>query len=442
MRKNRLGLAVVTFLGLSISHAQAADNGVIPCGYGCDSDCGSAVNCGDACGGSLLSGWLERDPFKLPQPGVLESMGIHVGGWLQAGITVNGEDSADGFNGPLLTNDQHSQLQMNQLWFNLHRPVDTSDGGFDIGGRVDAFYGTDWRVAYLHGFGLEGDLNGAILNSSNELYGISIPQFYAEVALNDLSVKIGRMTGILGYEIVPPMGNFFYSHSYALAYGEPILITGAMASYQAHDQLNIKAGIHQGIHQFAENNGHMSFQGGLFWHSQDERFSLAYAMDVGRNDFIFPIEDEYVQSVVAKYQVSPNLLYVFQNDIGWAEGAAGSPDAEWYGINQHLLYSINEVVSVGVRYEWFRDDDGTRILGLGNLDAQGWSAPSGTPGYAGSFNQLTMGVNVKPKSNLTLRPEVRWDWYDGTTNGAGVLPFDAGNSSHQFTFATDVMITF
>ena len=441
MRAIWLGLAVVMIAALSSSNSRAESDFVELCA--CDAGCGSGVGCGDACGsGSLFSSWLGADPFKLPQPGVLQDMGIHVGGWLQAGITTNSENPADGYNGPLLTNDVEGEVQMNQLWFNLHRPVDTSDGGFDIGGRVDFFYGTDWRVAYLHGFGLEGDLNGAILNSSNQLYGVSLPQFYTEVAYNDLSVKIGRMTGILGYEIVPPMGNFFYSHSYALAYGEPILITGAMSSFQLNPQMNIKAGIHQGIHQFADNNGNMSFQGGLFWHSEDDRFSLAYAMDYGKNDFIFPIDDEYVQSVVAKYQVSPDLLYVFQNDIGHGEGAAGSPDVEWYGINQHLLYSINKVFSAGIRYEWFRDDDGTRILGLGNLDAQGWSPPSGTPGFAGSFHQVTMGVNVKPKSNLTLRPEVRWDWYDGTLNGAGLLPFGAGTSSDQFTFATDVMLTF
>ncbi|MEO2048323.1 MAG: outer membrane beta-barrel protein [Pirellulales bacterium] len=56
------------------------------------------------------------------------------------------------------------------------------------------------------------------------------------------------MTGILGYEIVLPMGNFFYSHSYALSYGEPILITGMMGTYKVSDQVSVLAGVHQGLH--------------------------------------------------------------------------------------------------------------------------------------------------------------------------------------------------
>ncbi len=92
--------------------------------------------------------------------------------------------------------------------------------------------------------------------------------------------------------------------------------------------------------------------------------------------------------------------------------------------------------------EGFRDDDGTRVLGLGNLDAKGWSPPLGTPGFSGSFTALTPRLNWKPKSNIFDRPETRCDWYDGSTNPNGLLPFDVGNSSSRLTFATDPIIIF
>lgn len=421
---------------------EAGPGSCAPASCGHCTDCCSRNRCRNCCEAGPFQQWLARDPFELPQPRVLERHGVDVGGWVQAGITANGEDPGDNFNGPLVTNDRHGDLQMNQLWLYANRPVDTGGCGFDVGGRIDVLYGTDWRCAYLHGLGLEGDLTGAKLNGSDQLYGLAFPQFYAEFGINDLSVKIGRMMGILGYEMVPPMGNFFYSHSYTLCYGEPILITGLMADYKLTEQVHLKAGFHQGIHRFEDNNGRLNFQGGVTWASLDEKLSVAYALDVGRNDFLFPVEDEYVHSLVMKWQLAPDWLYVFQNDLGWGNGTPGNPDAEWYSINQHLIYTINEKWSAGMRVEWFRDDDGTRILGLGNLDARGWSPPSGAPGYHGALTELTLGLNWKPKSNLFIRPEVRWDWYDGSSNNAGQRPFDGGNSSSQFTFATDLILTF
>ena len=412
-----------------------AGTSVPACSGSCEAGYDPSCYC-DGCHGAAASGWFAPDPSK---PNFLQALGIKAGGWVQVGHTFNAEDPADKYNGPLLTNDRASNPQMNQLWTYVHRPVDTGGAGFDLGGRIDLLYGTDWRVAYFHGLGMEGDLSHALLNGSNQLYGLAIPQFYAEAGLNNLSVKVGRMTGILGYEICPPMGNFFYSHSYTICYGEPVLITGVMNSYKVTDQLTFLAGAHQGIHRFEENNDKWNVQGGATWTGPGEMLSLAYAFDMGRNDFIFPLGDEYIHSLVTKLQLTENLLYVLQSDLGVADGAGAGPDAEWYGINQYLLATLSEKWSAGMRIEWFRDDDGTRVFGFGNLDAKGWS---GGPGFNGSFTALTLGLNYKPKINIFVRPEVRWDWYNGSTNIDGELPFDDGHSSDQLTFATDLVVMF
>ena len=84
-------------------------------------------------------------PWKLPQPCVLQQLGINVGGWVQQGLTLNADNPVDGFNGPVTTNDQSQQYQMNQAWVYFVKPTKTDGCGFDIGGRVDVVYGTDWR---------------------------------------------------------------------------------------------------------------------------------------------------------------------------------------------------------------------------------------------------------------------------------------------------------
>ncbi len=405
-------------------------------------ECGEAgCSCSACCGGcSCWEGLLTNVmvPYTLAKETAKNCYGINVGGWVQAGMTANFEDPHDRYNGPVLTNDRVGDLQMNQLWLYAEKPVDTGGCGIDVGGRFDMFYGTDWRAAYYHGFGWE-DLR---LNGPDQLYGLSLAQMYAEVAVNDLSVRIGRMTGILGYEVVPPMGNFFYSHSYSICYGEPLLITGLMSDYQVNEQVKVLAGFHQGVHQWDNNDGGLNVQAGLMWTSENQRVSLAYAFDVGRNEFLpgtFHLKEEYLHSIVAKAQLTERLLYVLQNDYGYANGDTGFADADWYSINQHLLYTLSKKWSAGARIEWFRDDDGTRVLGLGNLDCQGWD---GLPGFNGSFTELTLGLNWKPRANILVRPETRWDWYSGSTNLAGELPFDDGTSSSQFTFATDVVVMF
>lgn len=448
-----VGLLTLCWIPPAISHADTGleqPPGVMQTSYFSSESCGATceeVSCADpcspCCGDCSCVSCFFGDimaPYMQTKECIKNCYGINVGGWVQAGMTANFEDPQDRYNGPLLTNDRTGDLQMNQLWLYAQKSVDTGGCGIDVGGRFDMFYGTDWRAAYFHGFGFEDKR----LNSSNQLYGLSLAQMYAEFAVNDLSVRIGRMTGILGYEVVPPMANFFYSHSYALCYGEPILITGLMADYKVTEQLTALAGFHQGIHQWDNSNGELNFQGGLMWTSQNQRFSAAYAFDLGRNNFLpgmFHLQEEYLHSIVLKSQLTERMLYVIQSDYGYANAEAGFEDADWYGINQQLLYTLGDKWSAGARVEWFRDDDGTRVLGLGNLDAQGWG---GAPGYQGSFTSLTLGLNWKPKANILVRPELRWDWYNGAANPNGTypLPFDDGNSSSQCTLATDIVVMF
>ena len=40
-----------------------------------------------------------------------------------------------------------------------------------------------------------------------------------------------------------------------------------------------------------------------------------------------------------------------------------------------------------------------------------------------------------------VRPEIRWDWFDGPAGPTG-LPFADGNRDDQFTFAADVVFTY
>lgn len=400
----------------------------------------------DACGagncecGGCGTAWFPccpREAWKLPQPGFLQKHNIVLGGWLQQGITFNANNPDDGFNGPVATNDLASEYQMNQMWLYLHRPADNGGCGFAWGGHIDIMYGTDGR------FGINKGLEDRIYGFHNETYGIVLPQFYLELAYNNLSVKLGHFAGILDYEMVPSPFNPFYSHSYSYAYTVPQLVTGALADYKLNDNWSIQGGAHRGWMQFEDYNDAWDVMAGIKWKSDDQRTELRYAVSSGKQSFPFDDSNRFVYSLVFQRQVTDALQYVLVQNAGVEQNPLGDGvDAEWYGVNQYLLYTINKCWSANARFEWMRDDDGMRIGGPGNIPGiRAWDGF----GYAGNFFALTAGLNWRPTGNWLIRPEIRWDWYDGAPSwmpGKPALPFDAGDRDQQTTFAVDAILTF
>jgi hypothetical protein len=378
-------------------------------------------------------------PWTLPQPCLLQHLGIKMGGWLEQGITFNEYHSDDGFNGPVATNDWDDRYQLNQLWFYLDRPAKTDGCGVAWGGHFDIIFGTDWRFGINNG--LETQMNGFDF----QRYGLVIPQMYAEFAVNNLSVKLGHFAAILDYEAVPAVLNPFYSHSYSYGYTVPQLVTGLLGEYKLTDQLALLAGFHRGWLMFEDTNDHLDFMGGVKWASASGGTKVAYAISVGPQDppadfnQIPGDQNRFVYSLVIQQKLSQKLQYVAVHNLGTEQNApAPGVQAEWYGLNQYLLYTINPAWVANLRVEWMRDDDGVRIAGPGNIPGvYAWSGR----GYAGNFYGITGGLNWRPIANLVVRPECRWDWFDGPPGPVG-LPFDGGNEDSQFTFGVDAIITF
>jgi len=379
-------------------------------------------------------------PWTLPEPAVLKDLGIHQFGWLEQGVTFNNLCPTNRWNGPVVTNDRSNEYEMNQLWIGWEKPVKTDGCGWDIGGRIDLIYGSDWR--YGESYGLETNLD-----ANNQMYGFVMPQFYLEVGYNDLTVRLGHYAACIGYEIVPAPGNFFYSHSYALAYSEPILVTGVQADYKLNDAWDIIGGFHDGFNGFEDPNGMLHFLGGAKWHNDEHKVSVSLMTDIGPQlpTSVVPNaaqDNQFLYSLVFKKQFSEKLLYAFEQVAGGTENVSTTEEggyAKWYGLDQYLIYTLNPCWSAGLRAEVFRDQNGSRVAGLGSIGTVGWPA---APGFAGTFTEVTLGMNWRPNPNIVIRPEARWDCYTGTTNLQGELPFGDGTRSSQFLFATDVIFSF
>lgn len=426
--------------------APAAGPACTSCNGGCESCHQDA--CDGCCRKPLLCGLFGEcnlgEPWKLPQPCALACRNIVVGGWLDQGISFPGRQEPGNWNGVMAFNDRADEYMLNQANIFVKRDVDNGGCGFDIGGRADVMFGEDAR--YPFSLGLESQWG------QTGLYQLAIPQFYVDVAYNMWTVRAGHFYTPAGYEVVTAPDNFFYSHSYTCVYGEPFTHTGALATRKLNDQLSFSFGVQRGwdVSLIDRDDSSYGFLGGLAWTSENEKVNVVWTV-IADEEGADPIRvadpntKRFFSSLVAKVKLSEKLTYVFQNDYGqdWNPNNA-VPMAEWYGVNQYFLRQINDCWAAGLRFEWFKDANGTRVGGLGIPNYRNPAASVINPhsaGYAGDFYEVSAGLNWKPHANVVVRPELRWDWFDGQQVNAGLAPY-VGDRNSQFSMAVDAIVTF
>lgn len=428
MKLSKLALIAAIACGIPVGNASAEQNGfgIFPVSHlgadcdfghplrGCDSvdpSC-DAASCDGGCD-SLAADGL-GDPWKL----FSAPEGWDVGGWANVGYHTAALRNFYGY---------PDQVQLHQGWLYAEKSIDTSNG-FDIGGRLDYLYGTDAQDTQAFGTQRGWD-NGW----DNGQYGHALPQAYFEAGYGDLSVKVGHFFTIIGWEVVQATGNFFYSHSYTMYNSEPFTHTGALATYQAGESTTLWGGYVLGWDGGFDDNGD-AFLGGISQGVSDD-LTLIYATTMGRfGESRFAdargveFEKGYMHSLIADYAVSENLQYIIQNDVLNTTTAGDVTARDTYGLNQYLIYTLNDNWSLGSRFEWWsvaKDSTFFNTTGPGRSDV-----------YA-----LTGGVNYRPMANLVIRPEVRYDWIREGDNAAlaGSL-FEDGRD--QFTFGIDSIFLF
>jgi hypothetical protein len=376
----------------------------------------------------------------------LKCHNITVQGFAEGGFAWHdGPRNPDGFNGPDGFNDRDGEFQLNQFYITIQKALKNNDTCWDYGFTVDLLNGTDYR--YPLSRGLDGTDNGTpkIYYDDRKFYGLAIPQAYLEFGTSCLSYKVGHMYTLLGNEVVPAIGNVFYSHTYTFLYAYPFTHTGVLATYKANDQLTLVSGINEGWDTFNDEDENVSFTGQAIFTAKDKHTTLTFAFQEGDEPVasfaVGPYKSRYVQSLVLSHDLNDRLSYVAESAIGCQAG--GDPKdgdtAAWWGLDGYFVYKLNCCWNAAVRGEWFRDGDGVRVAPVGDFMG-GNTASAG--GFAGDFNDITIGLQYHPNGNVQIRPELRYDWYNGARNGNGQLPYMAGNSDHQWIPAVDMIVQF
>ncbi len=372
--------------------------------------------------------------FDVNELGFMKAWRIQTGAWLDQGVNWNPQNPRPKFNGPVTFDDVANNYQLNQFNLYIERPTDKEGNHYDLGFRGEVILGTDARFIQATGLEISAEKQIFLEDDGPPYYGVAAPQLYIEGFApwgRGLTLKGGHFYTPIGYEVVPANGNFFYSHAYTFQYGEPFTHTGALLSYPITDNLTLTAGAVNGWDNWNFNPGRFSGIGAINWVSADEKTSLALSGISGPDK----VSDQNLSlySLVLIHKFLEKFTGVIQHDNGFLEdGAPDGSTAQWYGINSYLFYDVSDKLATGVRFEWFRDDDGVRVASI--MTVSGVRNPC-CPGVAANYYEITGGVNWKPKPWLRIRPELRFDWSTEPV-------FDNNTDQTQFLFAVDAVVTF
>jgi hypothetical protein len=364
-----------------------------------DDDKGKNGDC-DSKGG--FDACCDADPWELfPET----CRGIKVGGWIQAGYHSQNDGTF---------NSHPDALRLHQTWLYAERKAKGGECSWDWGFRTDILYGVDAQDTQSFGndVGVFDFLNGW----DHGIYGWALPQAYAELAYDKLTIKGGHFFTYIGYEVVQATGNFFYSHAFTHYWSEPFTHTGVLGTYDVTDELQFMAGWtlgwDTGFDSFDANHGN-SLHAGVTW-QLTENIKFIYMLTGGSLGWR---GDGYSHSLIFDVALTEKLKYVLESDLVAVDGVyddfgsfSAGEDNDDHGINQYLIYTLNDCWAVGGRMEWWEQD--------------------GSSAY-----ELTGGVNWKPHPNFVLRPEIRYQWGQGLADNLG-LP------DSETIFGMDAVVTF
>jgi hypothetical protein len=373
----------------------------------------------------------------------LEKHNIDVRGWIDQGYTWNPDNPVDRFNGPVTFNDRSNAYQLNQLYLIMERVTKTDKQDWDIGGRADLLYGTDQRFTVATGLETQW-------NEGERFYGLAMPQLYGDIAFKKWTFRFGHFYTLHGNEVVMAPDNFFYSHAYSFQYGEPFTHTGMMLKYQLSERLSLMGAIVEGWDNWTDQNKKAGFLGGVNWTGPNEKTSVAWALTVSNEQPAGIDGTRTLSTVVITQKLGEKWKYIFQNDDGFESNVGGGgTNATWYSFDNYLLYEVNDKWSYGARYEWFIDQDGTRVAGIGLRD--GFLKGIPLTAIPAQWQEATVGLNYKHNANTILRSELRWDWAtpigvatwtNPTTKLPAHGPFDDFTKRHQFLWSTDLIVRY
>ena len=444
----------------------------------------------------------EEKKDNKPDQEVLSS--IQIEGWANGSNVINFNNPKDHINWGQQIADA-AGLSFNQSVLKIYRDVDEKKE-FDVGFKYSGLVGSDADYVQLLGE-TEYLINGKVQFASPEAYIKLHTPFFTK---NGINFKIGQFLTYNGIESLYAPENFFYTHSYTSEFG-PWTTTGVLGETKLTDNFDIYAGIITGFNTTIGWPGmntsspgiHAGFNMSLFdgdlvvsganlsapqqgkqldpyhvgWPNGtvggvpadclcDPNNTWSYASNLMLS--YFPT-DQLTLMTDINYNRSDLAGTVYSNgftqnsitlisDAGFDTTAIStqrSVRAQSYGAAVYALYKVNDMVQLGTRTEYWRDDRNNYanaplrpfdiVNSLHNFPNELIKREFG---QGTSYLAITAGAKITTKidnipylKDIIFRPQARWDV---SVNGKDPFfnSYEYGGKSTQGMLTFDVIIPF
>jgi hypothetical protein len=413
-------------------------------------------------------------------PGLERDTGIKIHGVIDAGYSRNNTSNRSERSGGLtnLPVAGYADEKFELAFFNLfiEKPLDSrylpratplpgpQAQDYSFGFTLGMLYGRDGQFARTTGWdehwGVNepGATNAAKAQRRRQNF-YAFPDLFATAYLpygTGVSIMAGIFGPGIGYEIPPNIRiarNAFATKTYAFV-TEPGTVSGIVLGTRMLDTgtslLGGELGIVQGLNNLRDNNNSKSVLGALRWRTADMRGWIDYefiagdAQNSSSDDIQAPTYRLISSSAQFRQQHSLNGWFALDKD--WSIGAEavygrqdgdgkpgtvdivtgpGFSGAHWWGVNSSLTYQYRQDLAFSARAEHFSDPQGFALFPVSVA--------------RGAFNGITLGLRYEATRNLSLRPEIRYDWFTGS---ASDRPFGNGRDRQQTTATVQALYYF
>ena len=234
-----------------------------------------------------------------------------------------------------------------------------------------------------------------------------------------LDVDFGRHVTWFGYELEESHWNANWSRSLIFTFAEPAVHNGLILSYPVLDNLSVSTYF---------NNGSGQLVGGFVDNNEAKSFGYQFAydfkapilgdstlvvngmhgpeLDNNNHDWRHWWDVWYEFTIADRITSGTNVDWGTESGTNLRSSRLGK-NAKWWGVSQVFKTEFTDWFELGLRGEYFWDQDGAR---------------AGIPGI--SLAEFTSTFTFKPVGpNFIVRPELRWD---------KVVSSHGGTSSKQF----------